>query len=144
MRDDALSRARFEFRWRDQFHLSLDPDTAEQYHDQTLPAEGAKTAHFCSMCGPKFCSMKITQEVRDFAAKQNQPADAFLAATATPTVRPEPVQGPSFSSRAESKGRASTSSARTEEGESEAERGMAQMSEKFREKGGEIYLPAAE
>ena len=80
MRDDALSRARFEFRWRDQFHLSLDPDTAEHYHDQTLPAEGAKTAHFCSMCGPKFCSMKITQEVRDFAAKQNQPADSFLAA----------------------------------------------------------------
>ena len=71
MRDDALSRARFEFRWRDQFNLVLDPDTAEQYHDQTLPAEGAKTAHFCSMCGPKFCSMKITQEVRDFAAKQN-------------------------------------------------------------------------
>jgi phosphomethylpyrimidine synthase len=71
VRDDALSRARFEFRWRDQFNLSLDPDTAEQYHDQTLPAEGAKTAHFCSMCGPKFCSMKITQEVRDFAAKQN-------------------------------------------------------------------------
>ncbi|WP_070155663.1 phosphomethylpyrimidine synthase ThiC [Sphingobium phenoxybenzoativorans] len=80
VRDDALSRARFEFRWRDQFNLSLDPDTAEQYHDQTLPAEGAKTAHFCSMCGPKFCSMKITQEVRDFAAKQNQPADAFIAA----------------------------------------------------------------
>ncbi|WP_010544180.1 phosphomethylpyrimidine synthase ThiC [Sphingomonas elodea] len=81
VRDDALSRARFEFRWRDQFNLSLDPDTAEQYHDQTLPAEGAKTAHFCSMCGPKFCSMKITQEVRDFAAKQNQAADSFLAAT---------------------------------------------------------------
>ena len=80
VRDDALSRARFEFRWRDQFNLSLDPDTAEQYHDQTLPAEGAKTAHFCSMCGPKFCSMKITQEVRDFAAKQNQGADAFIAA----------------------------------------------------------------
>lgn len=80
VRDDALSRARFEFRWRDQFNLSLDPDTAEQYHDQTLPAEGAKTAHFCSMCGPKFCSMKITQEVRDFAAKQNQDADAFIAA----------------------------------------------------------------
>jgi phosphomethylpyrimidine synthase len=106
MRDDALSRARFEFRWRDQFNLSLDPDTAEQYHDQTLPAEGAKTAHFCSMCGPKFCSMKITQEVRDFAAKQNQSADAFIAA--------------------------------------DAEAGMAEMSEKFREKGGEIYLPAAE
>jgi phosphomethylpyrimidine synthase len=80
VRDDALSRARFEFRWRDQFNLSLDPDTAESYHDQTLPAEGAKSAHFCSMCGPKFCSMKITQEVRDFAAKQNQPADAFIAA----------------------------------------------------------------
>lgn len=80
VRDDALSRARFEFRWRDQFNLSLDPDTAEQYHDQTLPAEGAKTAHFCSMCGPKFCSMKITQEVRDFAAKQNAPVESFVAA----------------------------------------------------------------
>jgi phosphomethylpyrimidine synthase len=107
MRDDALSRARFEFRWRDQFHLSLDPDTAEQYHDQTLPAEGAKTAHFCSMCGPKFCSMKITQEVRDFAAKQNSSADTFLAAE-------------------------------------EADSGMAQMSEQFRARGGEIYLPAGE
>jgi phosphomethylpyrimidine synthase len=80
MRDDALSRARFEFRWRDQFNLSLDPDTAEQYHDQTLPAEGAKTAHFCSMCGPKFCSMKISQEVREFAAKQNAGAETFIAA----------------------------------------------------------------
>jgi len=79
VRDDALSKARFEFRWRDQFNLSLDPDTAEQYHDQTLPAEGAKSAHFCSMCGPKFCSMKITQEVRDFAAKQNQPVTTFIA-----------------------------------------------------------------
>jgi phosphomethylpyrimidine synthase len=80
LRDDALSRARFEFRWRDQFNLSLDPDTAEQYHDQTLPAEGAKTAHFCSMCGPKFCSMKITQEVRDFAAKQNAGVETFIVA----------------------------------------------------------------
>jgi phosphomethylpyrimidine synthase len=80
VRDDALSKARFEFRWRDQFNLSLDPDTAEQYHDQTLPAEGAKTAHFCSMCGPKFCSMKITQEVRDFAAKQNAGVETFVAA----------------------------------------------------------------
>jgi phosphomethylpyrimidine synthase len=79
VRDDALSKARFEFRWRDQFNLSLDPDTAEKYHDQTLPAEGAKSAHFCSMCGPKFCSMKISQEVRDFAAKQNQPVDTFIA-----------------------------------------------------------------
>jgi phosphomethylpyrimidine synthase len=67
LRDDALSRARFEFRWRDQFNLSLDPETAEKFHDQTLPAEGAKLAHFCSMCGPKFCSMKISQEVRDYA-----------------------------------------------------------------------------
>jgi phosphomethylpyrimidine synthase len=107
LRDDALSRARFEFRWRDQFNLSLDPDTAEQYHDQTLPAEGAKTAHFCSMCGPKFCSMKISQEVRDFAAKQNQEASAFIAASASPT---------------------------------DAEAGMAAMSEAFKEKGGEIYL----
>ena len=66
-RDDALSKARFEFRWMDQFNLSLDPDTAKQFHDATLPAEGAKVAHFCSMCGPKFCSMKITQEVREYA-----------------------------------------------------------------------------
>lgn len=70
LRDNALSKARFEFRWRDQFRLSLDPERAESYHDQTLPAEGAKIAHFCSMCGPKFCSMKITQEVRDYAAAQ--------------------------------------------------------------------------
>jgi len=70
-RDDALSRARFDFRWRDQFNLSLDPETALKYHDETLPAEGAKVAHFCSMCGPKFCSMKITQDVRDYAARQN-------------------------------------------------------------------------
>ncbi len=70
LRDNALSKARFEFRWRDQFRLSLDPERAESYHDATLPAEGAKIAHFCSMCGPKFCSMKITQEVRDYAAAQ--------------------------------------------------------------------------
>ncbi|HET9122757.1 MAG TPA: phosphomethylpyrimidine synthase ThiC [Acidiferrobacteraceae bacterium] len=66
--DDALSRARFEFRWQDQFHLALDPDTAVAYHDETLPKDSAKIAHFCSMCGPKFCSMKITQEVREYAA----------------------------------------------------------------------------
>ncbi len=70
--DDAISKARFEFRWRDQFNLSLDPVTALAYHDETLPAEGAKIAHFCSMCGPKFCSMKITQDVRDYAAKQRE------------------------------------------------------------------------
>jgi len=104
LRDDALSRARFDFRWRDQFNLSLDPDTAEQYHDQTLPAEGAKSAHFCSMCGPKFCSMKITQEVREFAAKQNASIETFAAAE-------------------------------------EAEQGMAEMAEKYRE-GGDLYMPA--
>ncbi|WP_027442628.1 phosphomethylpyrimidine synthase ThiC [Erythrobacter cryptus] len=111
-RDDALSKARFEFRWRDQFNLSLDPDTAEQYHDQTLPAEGAKSAHFCSMCGPKFCSMKITQEVRDFAARQNAGADNFLAASAVD--------------------------------EAEAEQGMAEMSAKFREVGGQLYVGAGD
>lgn len=68
-RDNALSKARFEFRWEDQFNLSLDPDTARSYHDETLPADGAKVAHFCSMCGPKFCSMKITQEIRESAEK---------------------------------------------------------------------------
>jgi len=69
-RDDALSKARFEFRWRDQFNLSLDPERAIEYHDETLPAEGAKTAHFCSMCGPKFCSMRISQDIRNFAKEK--------------------------------------------------------------------------
>ncbi|OPA77765.1 phosphomethylpyrimidine synthase ThiC [Paenibacillus selenitireducens] len=79
-RDNALSKARFEFRWRDQFHLSLDPERALEYHDETLPAEGAKTAHFCSMCGPKFCSMRITQDIRDYAAKGLQEkSDEFKA-----------------------------------------------------------------
>ena len=68
--DDALSKARFEFRWEDQFNLALDPDTARDYHDETLPAQGAKVAHFCSMCGPKFCAMKITQDVREYAQNQ--------------------------------------------------------------------------
>jgi len=70
-RDDALSKARFEFRWQDQFNLSLDPDTAREFHDETLPKDAAKVAHFCSMCGPKFCSMKITQDVRDYAKSRN-------------------------------------------------------------------------
>jgi phosphomethylpyrimidine synthase len=78
--DDALSKARFEFRWEDQFNLSLDPVTARAYHDETLPAEGAKRAHFCSMCGPRFCSMEITQQVRDFAASQGlEEADVLQA-----------------------------------------------------------------
>ena len=74
-RDDALSQARFDFRWQDQFNLGLDPDTAQAYHDETLPKDSAKVAHFCSMCGPKFCSMKITQEVRDFAKAQGVAAE---------------------------------------------------------------------
>jgi phosphomethylpyrimidine synthase len=100
LRDDALSRARFEFRWEDQFNLGLDPDSARSMHDETLPKEAHKVAHFCSMCGPKFCSMKITQEVRDYAAKTNAGRSAMV----------------------------------------EAERGMAEMSAKFREMGGQVYL----
>ena len=117
VRDDALSKARFEFRWRDQFNLSLDPDTAEQYHDQTLPAEGAKTAHFCSMCGPKFCSMKITQEVRDFAARQN--SESYLAS--------EDLKGEN-----------------TPQQRAENEKGMETMSEVYRAKGERLYLPEGE
>jgi phosphomethylpyrimidine synthase len=119
VRDDALSKARFEFRWRDQFHLSLDPDTAEQYHDQTLPAEGAKTAHFCSMCGPKFCSMQISQEVRDFATKQNQGVEGFIAT------------GPSG---------AETAAASREA----ALKGMAEMSQLYEDMGRELYLGAGD
>ncbi|MDO9605478.1 phosphomethylpyrimidine synthase ThiC [Hydrogenophaga sp.] len=78
-RDDAMSKARFEFRWRDQFALGLDPQTAEDYHDETLPKDSSKEAHFCSMCGPKFCSMKITQDVRDYAAAKGVSEDAALA-----------------------------------------------------------------
>ncbi len=119
LRDDALSRARFEFRWRDQFNLSLDPDTAEEYHDQTLPAEGAKTAHFCSMCGPKFCSMQISQEVREFAAKQNQTADGFLAA--------------------EKLGADTAEASRLA-----AVEGMKEMSKVYKAKGDNLYLPESE
>jgi len=111
---DALSRARFDFRWRDQFNLSLDPDTARSYHDETLPKEAHKVAHFCSMCGPKFCSMKITQDVRDYAAKLNE-AGVELAEETT-QVDPD------------------------SNGTREA--GMAQMSRKFREMGGEVYVDA--
>ncbi len=117
VRDDALSKARFEFRWRDQFNLSLDPDTAEQYHDQTLPAEGAKTAHFCSMCGPKFCSMKISQEVREFARLQNQDSGGFIAASEA-----------GLSAEALAK----------------AEEGMAEMSKVYDETGRELYMGAGD
>ncbi len=113
LRDDALSRARFEFRWVDQFNLSLDPDTARSYHDETLPKEAHKVAHFCSMCGPKFCSMKITQDVRDYAATLNDPSYGR---------HPE--------------------EARSAVSKDEAEEGMRQMSEKFRQMGSEVYVDA--
>jgi phosphomethylpyrimidine synthase len=77
-RDDALSKARFEFRWEDQFRLGLDPEKARELHDESLPAEGAKVAHFCSMCGPHFCSMKITEDVRAYAARAGVPAAEAL------------------------------------------------------------------
>ena len=79
IRDNALSKARFEFRWNDQFNLGLDPEKAKEFHDETLPQEGAKQAHFCSMCGPHFCSMKISQDVRDYANKKGvSEQDALL------------------------------------------------------------------
>ena len=108
MRDDALSRARFDFRWQDQFNLGLDPETAREFHDETLPKEAHKVAHFCSMCGPKFCSMKITQDVRDYAATLNDPL---------------------------------SSGTLTQKGV--IEDGMAQMSEKFRQMGEQVYVDAA-
>jgi phosphomethylpyrimidine synthase len=111
LRDDALSRARFEFRWVDQFNLSLDPETARQYHDQTLPKEAHKVAHFCSMCGPKFCSMKITQDVRDYAATLNDKEQKGWSDEGAPTP-------------------------------SSIEQGMAQMSQKFRDLGSEVYVDA--
>ncbi|HEX5220279.1 MAG TPA: phosphomethylpyrimidine synthase ThiC [Verrucomicrobiae bacterium] len=117
-RDNALSKARFEFRWEDQFNLSLDPVTAREFHDETLPQEGAKTAHFCSMCGPKFCSMKITQEVREFAARQSS------LAVAGEGDHPEDGGG-----------------ALTPQ---QAEAGMEEMSKRFHDEGGKLYLPAAE
>jgi len=112
LRDDALSRARFEFRWEDQFNLSLDPDTARQFHDETLPKEAHKVAHFCSMCGPKFCSMKITQDVRDYAAKQNARVGEGIAEL------------------------------QEEVGSIDPEAGMEEMSAKFKEMGGELYIEA--
>lgn len=119
LRDDALSRARFEFRWIDQFSLSLDPDTAMQMHDETLPKEAHKVAHFCSMCGPKFCSMKITADVRDYAASLTDNEKAALYPDAA-------------------KQQANGAAGATEP--SYREKGMAQMSEKFRQMGSEVYV----
>ena len=82
IRDNALSQARFEFRWEDQFNLGLDPERAREFHDETLPKDSAKVAHFCSMCGPKFCSMKISQDVRDYAAKQVKEQEVAMKAKA--------------------------------------------------------------
>jgi phosphomethylpyrimidine synthase len=123
LRDDALSRARFDFRWNDQFNLSLDPDTARDYHDETLPKEAHKVAHFCSMCGPKFCSMKITQDVRDYAATLNDP-------TGIGALTPHPeaaAQRPSKDTMSKD----------------EAERGMQQMSKKFLDLGANVYVDEA-
>ncbi len=122
LRDDALSRARFDFRWEDQFNLGLDPDTARAYHDETLPKEAHKVAHFCSMCGPKFCSMKITQDVRDYAATLNDPA-----LRATSGRHPEEA-GDALAKPGVSK--------------DEAEKGMKEMSERFMQMGGDVYVDA--
>ncbi len=121
LRDDALSRARFEFRWEDQFNLSLDPDTARAYHDETMPKEAHKVAHFCSMCGPKFCSMKITQDVRDYAARINE--GAVELAEETTQVDPETADDA-----------ATLAAAR--------QAGMAEMSEKFHALGDKLYVDA--
>jgi len=122
IRDDALSRARFEFRWEDQFNLSLDPETAKDYHDQTLPKDAHKVAHFCSMCGPKFCSMEITREVREYADKLSDNEKAALYPT---EVQARGEEGALASDR-------------------EIKQGMDEMSEKFKELGGQIYLKAGE
>ncbi|MCH2056533.1 MAG: phosphomethylpyrimidine synthase ThiC [Thalassotalea sp.] len=114
IRDNALSKARFEFRWHDQFNLSLDPERAREYHDETLPQESGKIAHFCSMCGPKFCSMKITQDVRDYAAKlESEAAISIKLVDETITVGHEAL-----------------------------EQGMAEKSAEFKASGSEIYHQA--
>ncbi|MDZ4762096.1 MAG: phosphomethylpyrimidine synthase ThiC [Alphaproteobacteria bacterium] len=138
LRDDAVSRARFDFRWEDQFNLSLDPETAKLFHDATLPKDAHKTAHFCSMCGPKFCSMKITQDIRDYTATLNDPAFAALSSTGAAggggsRPHPEPVEG---------RGRETEGAATNTAPLSPADiaRGLSDMSAKFREVGGELYV----
>jgi phosphomethylpyrimidine synthase len=128
LRDDALSRARFDFRWQDQFNLGLDPETAVAFHDETLPKEAHKVAHFCSMCGPKFCSMKITQDVRDYAATLGDNEKAALGLSAGVTMKGTIEQ------------KANSAAGATEP--SEIERGMATMSAKFKEMGSSVYLDA--
>jgi len=117
IRDDAVSEARFDFRWQDQFNLGLDPETAQQFHDETLPKDAHKVAHFCSMCGPKFCSMKITQDVRDYAATLN-----------------DREQGMAEEEAGSARGATGT--------QKDIEAGMAEMSAKFREMGENVYVDA--
>jgi len=140
LRDDALSRARFEFRWDDQFNLSLDPDTARAYHDETLPKEAHKVAHFCSMCGPKFCSMKITQDVRDYAARLNEAAVEI----AQETTQVDPEAG--AASALERQAGASALALERQAGMSalalERQAGMQEMSEKFHALGDKLYVDA--
>ncbi len=183
MRDDALSKARFEFRWRDQFNLSLDPEKAMEYHDETLPAEGAKVAHFCSMCGPKFCSMKISEDVRQYAREQEASNSPFTGESESASFPPgggigisdsdggdssetpppaslrdadSPIKGESFSNAnpqvknpdmgGQQANRAHSARQRHPMGSSEEltgdekQKGMAEMSEKFKELGSEIYI----
>ncbi|WP_421159034.1 phosphomethylpyrimidine synthase ThiC [Aeromonas dhakensis] len=131
IRDNAMSKARFEFRWEDQFNLALDPDTARAYHDETLPQESGKVAHFCSMCGPKFCSMKITQDVRDYAAK--------LEAVEIKLVGMDGQQERVVAEVESGMARKETETFK----QADVESGMARMAETFKETGGEIYHQAA-
>lgn len=131
IRDNAMSKARFEFRWEDQFNLALDPDTAHAYHDETLPQESGKVAHFCSMCGPKFCSMKITQDVRDYAAK--------LEAVEIKMVGMDGQQERVVAEVESGMARKETETFK----QADVESGMARMAETFKETGGEIYHQAA-
>ncbi|WP_269469378.1 phosphomethylpyrimidine synthase ThiC [Aeromonas enteropelogenes] len=131
IRDNAMSKARFEFRWEDQFNLALDPDTARAYHDETLPQESGKVAHFCSMCGPKFCSMKITQDVRDYAAK--------LEAVEIKMVGMDGLQERVVAEVESGMARKETETFK----QADVESGMARMAETFKETGGEIYHQAA-
>jgi phosphomethylpyrimidine synthase len=130
LRDDALSRARFDFRWVDQFNLSLDPDTARSYHDETLPKEAHKVAHFCSMCGPKFCSMKITQDVRDYAATLNDKEQGMAAQEAGSAAGATGTQ------------KETGSAAGATGTQKEIEAGMASMSKKFLDMGAQVYVDA--
>jgi phosphomethylpyrimidine synthase len=146
LRDDALSRARFEFRWEDQFNLSLDPDTARSFHDETLPKEAHKVAHFCSMCGPKFCSMEITREVRDYASRLNEAPASGLAperGTEASGLAPEREAERDVEFAEETTQIDPASDPEAASGlalERQAKAGMREMSEKFRELGSKIYV----